>query len=206
MEDGNHIGRTLKIDRTTSIGTRGNYARSCVEVDLTKQLLAKFKLRRRIRRIMYEGLHLICFHCGWYSGHKKESCPHVSDTTTHQGRDKEEEEVNNGGLKENQNSGGQEAAPVIRSEVVEAYGQWMVAKKAGRKISKISDSREISRPRNLRRFPQKARSESDLMEGNKEINGAKGSRFNFLREDNVEIIMAEKANNKYQGVDVNSGK
>lgn len=97
MEDGNHIGRTLKIDRTTSIGTRGNYARSCVEVDLTKQLLAKFKLRRRIRRIMYEGLHLICFHCGWYSGHKKESCPHVSDTTTHQGRDKEEEEVNNGG-------------------------------------------------------------------------------------------------------------
>jgi hypothetical protein len=111
-----------------------------------------------------------------------------------------------GGLKENQNSGGQEAAPVIRSEVVEAYGQWMVAKKAGRKISKISDSREISRPRNLRRFPQKARSESDLMEGNKEINGAKGSRFNFLREDNVEIIMAEKANNKYQGVDVNSGK
>jgi hypothetical protein len=44
------------------------------------------------------------------------------------------------------------------------------------------------------------------MEGNKEINGAKGSRLNFLREDNVEIIMAEKANNKYQGVDVNSGK
>ncbi|KAG6764948.1 hypothetical protein POTOM_028962 [Populus tomentosa] len=64
---------------------------------------------------------------------------------------------------ENQNSGGQEAAPVITSEVVEAYGQWMVAKKAGRKISKRSDSREISRPRNLRRFPQKARSESDLM-------------------------------------------
>ena len=61
---GNHIGRTLKIDRTTSIGTRGNYARLCVEVDLTKQLLANFKLRRRIRRIMYEGLHLICFHCG----------------------------------------------------------------------------------------------------------------------------------------------
>ncbi|KAG6763281.1 hypothetical protein POTOM_030695 [Populus tomentosa] len=59
--------------------------------------------------------------------------------------------------------GGQEAAPVITSEVVEAYGQWMVAKKAGRKISKRSDSREISRPRNLRRFPQKARSESDLM-------------------------------------------
>lgn len=58
---GNYIGRTFKIDRTTAIGTRGHYVRICVEVDLTKSLLSKFKLRRHIRRITYEGLHLICF-------------------------------------------------------------------------------------------------------------------------------------------------
>lgn len=69
---GNKIGKTLKIDRTTSVGMRGNFARLCVEVDLTKPLLAKFKLRRRVRRIMYEGLHSICFHCGQY-GHKHEN-------------------------------------------------------------------------------------------------------------------------------------
>jgi len=71
---GNKIGKTLKVDRATSIGMRGNYARICVEVDLTKPLLAKFKFRRRVRCIMYEGLHLICFHCGQY-GHKQETCP-----------------------------------------------------------------------------------------------------------------------------------
>jgi hypothetical protein len=57
----NHIRRTLKIDKTTAIGTQGNYEWICVEVDLTKLLLSKFKLRRRIQQITYEGLHLICF-------------------------------------------------------------------------------------------------------------------------------------------------
>jgi predicted metal-binding protein len=47
-----------------------------MEVDLTKPLLAKFQLRRRVRKIVYEGLHLICFHCGQY-GHRKEACPHI---------------------------------------------------------------------------------------------------------------------------------
>ena len=28
----------------------------------------------RIRRVEYEGIHLICFGCGKY-GHKKEACP-----------------------------------------------------------------------------------------------------------------------------------
>ena len=65
------------MDKTTSIRTRENYARICVEMDLTKPVLAKFKLRRRIMRIAYEGLHLICLLCGQYS-HKKDSCPHVT--------------------------------------------------------------------------------------------------------------------------------
>lgn len=61
---GDHIGKKLKVDRTTSFGMRGNYARIYMEMDLTRPLLAKFKLYRRIRRIIYEGLHLICFYCG----------------------------------------------------------------------------------------------------------------------------------------------
>ncbi|KAG6745778.1 hypothetical protein POTOM_050285 [Populus tomentosa] len=44
---GNHIDRNLKIDRTTSIGTRGNYARICVEVDLTKPLFISALHARR---------------------------------------------------------------------------------------------------------------------------------------------------------------
>jgi hypothetical protein len=46
---GDHIRKILKVDRTTSFSTRVNYTRICVEVDLTRPLLGKFKLRRKTR-------------------------------------------------------------------------------------------------------------------------------------------------------------
>ncbi|XP_011048782.1 PREDICTED: uncharacterized protein LOC105142718 [Populus euphratica] len=90
---GDHIGKTLKVDRTSSVGTRGNCARICVEVDLTKPVLSKFKLRRTVRRVVYEGLHLICSQCGTYT-HKKEICPHVQHHNE-DGRDKQQSGCSN---------------------------------------------------------------------------------------------------------------
>ncbi|CAN1187188.1 hypothetical protein LINPERHAP2_LOCUS38584 [Linum perenne] len=57
---GNHIGKPVCIDQTTLEGSRGNFARICIEVDFSKPLLSKYRLRRRVRRIEYEGLHIIC--------------------------------------------------------------------------------------------------------------------------------------------------
>ncbi|CAN1189866.1 hypothetical protein LINPERHAP2_LOCUS40159 [Linum perenne] len=71
---GDRIGTTVRIDHTTLEGARGNYARICVEVDLSKPLLSKYRLRRRVRRIEYECLHTICFGCGCY-GHEESACP-----------------------------------------------------------------------------------------------------------------------------------
>ncbi|CAN1161430.1 hypothetical protein LINPERHAP2_LOCUS23907 [Linum perenne] len=71
---GDRIGKTVRIDHTTLEGSRGNFARICVEVDISKPLLSKYRLRRRVRRIEYEGLHTICFSCGCY-GHEEASCP-----------------------------------------------------------------------------------------------------------------------------------
>ncbi|CAN1120271.1 hypothetical protein LINPERHAP2_LOCUS111 [Linum perenne] len=65
---GDRIGKTVRIDHTTLEASRGNFARICVEVDLSKPLLSKYRMRRRVRRIEYEGLHTICFTCGCY-GH-----------------------------------------------------------------------------------------------------------------------------------------
>lgn len=43
---GNRIGRLVKIDMSTLLQERGKYARICVEVDLSKPLLAIFELKK----------------------------------------------------------------------------------------------------------------------------------------------------------------
>ena len=43
-----------------------------MEVDITKPLLSKFKVRRRICRIKYDGIHMVCFQCGIYGNGKKD--------------------------------------------------------------------------------------------------------------------------------------
>lgn len=73
MRVGRAIGEPKKVDQTTSMASRGLFARVCVEVDVTKPLLVKYKVRNKLRTIEYEGLHLVCFKCG-VVGHRKEDC------------------------------------------------------------------------------------------------------------------------------------
>ncbi|XP_058761315.1 uncharacterized protein LOC131634699 [Vicia villosa] len=71
---GNLVGRTIKVDKNTLQGERGKYARICVEVDISKPLLAMFELKNKSYRVEFEGLHLRCITCGEF-GHYKEGCP-----------------------------------------------------------------------------------------------------------------------------------
>ncbi|PNY14274.1 hypothetical protein L195_g010950 [Trifolium pratense] len=71
---GNRIGTTVKVDKNTLLQERGKYARLCVEVDLSKPLLAMFELKGRHYKVEYEGLHLLCLKCGRYD-HLSEVCP-----------------------------------------------------------------------------------------------------------------------------------
>ncbi|XP_031120215.1 uncharacterized protein LOC116023359 [Ipomoea triloba] len=67
------IDRPVKIDTTTSLTSKGNFARICIEIDITKPLLSKFVLNMEEWPIEYEGIHLVCFKCGKY-GHRYEQC------------------------------------------------------------------------------------------------------------------------------------
>ncbi|XP_056688450.1 uncharacterized protein [Spinacia oleracea] len=71
---GKKIGRVVRIDKNTESMDRGQYIRFCIEVDLSKPLLSKFRLNGRVWRIQYEGLRQICFKCG-HLGHKDAECP-----------------------------------------------------------------------------------------------------------------------------------
>ncbi|CAN1269599.1 hypothetical protein LINPERPRIM_LOCUS13641, partial [Linum perenne] len=119
---GDRIGKTVRIDHTTLEGSRGNFARLCVEVDLSKPLLSKYLLRRRVRRIEYEGLHTICFQCGCY-GHEEASCPvkEVSEVTEPEVTTFSNPVFKGDGLGED------------RPEVEEDFGPWMMVKRQPRR-------------------------------------------------------------------------
>lgn len=70
---GEFLGRTIKINLNTQLGEMGNFARICVEIDLIKQLCTSFIVLGERLGIQYEGIHLVCFHCGCF-GHKQEDC------------------------------------------------------------------------------------------------------------------------------------
>ncbi|KAL4370992.1 hypothetical protein AHAS_Ahas06G0121200 [Arachis hypogaea] len=63
----------IKIDRTTSIHSRGKFARICVEIDLAKKLVPKISVMGSELNVEYKGLHQICFACGKY-GHRADMC------------------------------------------------------------------------------------------------------------------------------------
>ncbi|CAN0829580.1 hypothetical protein LINGRAPRIM_LOCUS3002 [Linum grandiflorum] len=60
------IGKPFRVDRATEEGARGKFARVCIEVDLSKQLLPKYKVEGKTYLIVYKGFHKICTNCGLY--------------------------------------------------------------------------------------------------------------------------------------------
>ena len=126
LKIGAKIGRVIKIDRNTESMDRGQYVRFCVEVDLSKPLLSKFRLNGRIWIVQYEGLRMICFKCG-HLGHKEEACPMFKPTKDvgDQGHTSQ-----GGSVKQHQPS-----SDVGHREDGGKYGQWMLVSRKPRKIN-----------------------------------------------------------------------
>ncbi|MCI41099.1 hypothetical protein A2U01_0062332, partial [Trifolium medium] len=80
------------VDKNTLAQERGKYARLCVQVNLTKPLLAMFTIKGRKYNIEYEGLHMLCTTCGRF-GHYKERCPDKVKASNGSGAGKEGEET-----------------------------------------------------------------------------------------------------------------
>ncbi|XP_023887142.1 uncharacterized protein LOC111999250 [Quercus suber] len=73
LEIGKAIGPVLRIDSYRAIGSRGSYARLCLQIDLKKPLINTIKAGQLYQKVMYEGLSTLCFWCGRV-GHKQEAC------------------------------------------------------------------------------------------------------------------------------------
>jgi hypothetical protein len=158
---GDRIGRKVKVDKNTLKQERGKYARLCVEVDLTKPLLAMFMIKERKYNVEYEGLHLLCTTCGKF-GHYKEGCPDILKKS----------EQTNGGTKGDQSANDDGHSDLAGSNVA---GPWVVVKKTKR-----------TRKGKEREDPVGAR----ISPATGDINGdphLKGSRFVSLSEDSTDM-------------------
>ncbi|KAJ4838451.1 hypothetical protein Tsubulata_041033 [Turnera subulata] len=119
------VGKPIKVDEVTLRSSRVKFARVCIEVDLTKPLVSKFSLRRRIWRVVYEGLNTVCFQCGRY-GHAMDKC--IFDPVTG-------EEMNTGDPHEGMVEKHEEtlaAGEELRPELVSNHGPWMIAQRRRR--------------------------------------------------------------------------
>jgi hypothetical protein len=74
LKIGNGLGPVLRVDFNTASGARGRFARFCVQPDLDKPLVKMICVGHVRHSVIYEGIGLLCFHCGRV-GHKLESCP-----------------------------------------------------------------------------------------------------------------------------------
>ena len=63
-EIGSVIGPVLRIDSYTATGSRGSYARLCIQIDLVKPLIKSIRIGRLVQQVKYEGISLLCFCCG----------------------------------------------------------------------------------------------------------------------------------------------
>ncbi|XVE99570.1 hypothetical protein REPUB_Repub03eG0210600 [Reevesia pubescens] len=120
---GDEIGRSVRIDRTTSNMSRGKFARICVELDLNKPLVSKIFIGGRWQKIEYEGLKMLCFHCGRF-GHSDLDC---------QIRRKKEK----GYTEEQANRMSKSSKASDLEHENERFGPWMIAKINYRKSNVI---------------------------------------------------------------------
>jgi hypothetical protein len=160
---GNKIGSTVKVDKNTVMQEKGKYARLCVEVDLTKPLLAMFMIKERKYNVEYEGLHLLCKTCGRF-GHYSEGCPEKSKMVA----------ANPNAVKDKGDH--------VRGEAVlpgnNIDGPWMVVQK--QKRNRKNKEKENMVP---------TITEGEGRRGPTRINAAgkiNGSRFGALMDENVE--------------------
>ncbi|KAJ4849619.1 hypothetical protein Tsubulata_044565 [Turnera subulata] len=73
-ENGNRIGRFIRVDYSTQKTERGRFAKAAVELDLSAPLQTETCVDGVWYSIMYEHIPLVCFECG-RAGHAMASCP-----------------------------------------------------------------------------------------------------------------------------------
>ena len=79
-EIGSAIRPVLCIDSYIAFGSRGSYARLCVQVDLEKPLINMIKIRKCRQVVLYEGIFVLCFSCGRFGLTQDKCCYNIKQS------------------------------------------------------------------------------------------------------------------------------
>nr|CCA66008.1 hypothetical protein [Beta vulgaris subsp. vulgaris] len=184
---GSKIGKVIKIDRNTESMDRGQYVRFCIEVDLSKPLLSKFRLNGKVWIVQYEGLRLICFKCG-HLGHKEDTC----NVFKAQQKDNTESNINTAANGADYQQVEENHVP---QEVREKYGNWMMVTRPGKRPTTkgkgVQEKRGPTKPvQILTKAPSSAVAQPLVKEK------VQGSRFEIL--DPEPVLPMEEPNKTIQ--------
>ncbi|XP_028768657.1 uncharacterized protein LOC114726246 [Neltuma alba] len=119
---GNKIGTAIRVDEMTLSRARTMYARMCVEVDLNAPLLGSYTIDGNRLKIEYEGLQIICYHCGRF-GHDHDHCPSKQNAVQ---KNTQAEDA----ASKNADKNGVNRPPEV--EQGSRFGEWMLAQPSRR--------------------------------------------------------------------------
>ncbi|XP_025635616.1 uncharacterized protein [Arachis hypogaea] len=186
---GSAIGQMLKIDRTTSIHSRGRFARICVEIDLAKQLVPRISVLGSELNIEYEGLYQICFNCGRY-GHRMDQCGETVveqvETQKVENVDQKADSGDNQAIDDNQNRSFTDFGiqhDTRPNQNPPNFGPWMMVRRQNEKKKAISSNEKGGNIHEINRGEKLA--PEDIVES---IEEGRGSRYNILYEENPQDV------------------
>ncbi|GKV16725.1 hypothetical protein SLEP1_g27324 [Rubroshorea leprosula] len=190
---GNKVGRTIFVDETTLLATRGQYAKVCVEVNLAEPLASMVDFNDGVDSnsmfltVAYD-LNNVCFHCGEF-GHKKDSCYYrqaqlVTETT---------QPIT--GIQQHH----AHTRPTTSATLSEPYGPWMIInRKPRRPLTKSVQrkSAEITEPLMGNRFAVISNMEKESQERSDELMTVERISLNMAANDEVNLSLNDPKGDK----------
>uniref|UniRef100_A0A2N9FPJ3 CCHC-type domain-containing protein n=1 Tax=Fagus sylvatica TaxID=28930 RepID=A0A2N9FPJ3_FAGSY len=122
MHIGKGLGPVLRVDYNTAAGTRGRFARICVQLDVDKPLARTIRVGKAKLAVVYEGIGQLCFHCGRI-GHRLDWCPSRSLAVPATNSPNSQAEVD-----------------IPNAEETKGFGPWMIVQRRKRQAKRAVDS------------------------------------------------------------------
>jgi hypothetical protein len=122
MHIGKGLGPVLRVDYNTAAGTRGRFARICVQLDVDKPLARTIRVGKAKLAVVYEGIGQLCFHCGKI-GHRLDWCPSRSPAVPATNSPSSPVKVD-----------------IPNAEETKGFGPWMIVQRRKRQAKRTVDS------------------------------------------------------------------